>query len=159
GPNRGSEFVVRLPLLAEPRARSSRTKQSGNADHVPSRRVLLVDDHLDAATSLAKLLRLQGHQVCLAHDGHTALAAAAAFRPEIVLPDIGLPGMDGYEVTRRLRTEGMNDVVVAALTGYGRDEDRKCSQAAGIDVHLVKPINLEMLRGLLARPEELKQER
>jgi len=159
GPDRGSEFVVRLPILAEPRTRSSRTKHVEDAEPVPSRRVLIVDDHLDAATSLAKLLRQQGHNVFLAHDGPAALEAAAAFRPEIVLLDIGLPGMDGYEVTRRLRTEGMRDVVVAALTGYGRDEDRKCSQAAGIDVHLVKPINFEMLRGLLARPEELKQER
>jgi signal transduction histidine kinase/DNA-binding response OmpR family regulator len=156
GPNLGSEFEVRLPLTAAPAVGSSPGKQARGP--APARRVLLVDDHVDAAASLAKLLRLQGHHVSLAHDGPTALQAAAAFRPEIVLLDIGLPGMDGYEVARRLRTERRNDVVIAALTGYGRDEDRKRSQAAGIDVHLVKPINLEMLRGLLAQPEELKQE-
>ena len=158
GPDLGSEFEVRLPLLQEPRAGSSRKKQAQNAGPVPSRRVLLVDDHLDAAASLAKLLRMQGHQVCLAHDGPAALETAAAFRPEIVLLDIGLPGMDGFEVARRLRSEGLKDAVIAALTGYGRDEDRKRSQMAGIDVHLVKPINLDILRGLLARPDELRQE-
>jgi len=158
GPDLGSEFEVRLPLLPEPTAGSSRKKQAQNAGPAPPRRVLLVDDHLDAAASLAKLLRMQGHQVCLAHDGPGALEAAAAFRPEIVLLDIGLPGMDGFEVARRLRSEGLKDAVFAALTGYGRDEDRKRSQMAGIDVHLVKPINLDILRGLLARPDELRQE-
>jgi two-component system CheB/CheR fusion protein len=159
GPNRGSAFVVRLPALANPPTRKTRSHKSNHARIAPSRRVLLVDDHLDAATSLAKLLRLQGHDVRLAHDGPAALEAAAAFRPEIVLLDIGLPGMDGFEVARRMRTDAsMNCAVVAALTGYGRDEDRQRSQLAGIDVHLVKPINLEVLHALLARPEELKRE-
>jgi signal transduction histidine kinase/DNA-binding response OmpR family regulator len=169
GPNRGSEFVVRLPALAIAAPEKGTVPLSargqspfpwpGDARPAPSRRVLLVDDHLDAAASLAKLLRIQGHDVCLAHDGPAALIAAAAFRPEIVLLDIGLPGMDGFEVARRLRTEmEMNEPVVAALTGYGRDEDRQRSQQAGIDVHLVKPINLDILRALLARPEELKRE-
>jgi signal transduction histidine kinase len=156
GSGQGSEFEVRLPLTPAPPAGSVPGKPERAAGAVPPRRVLLVDDHRDAAFSLAKLLRLQGHHVCLAHDGPAALEAAGAFRPEIVLLDIGLPEMDGYEVARRMRMQGMNDIVIAALTGYGRDEDRKSSQAAGIDVHLVKPINLDMLHGLLARPEELK---
>jgi signal transduction histidine kinase/DNA-binding response OmpR family regulator len=160
GANRGSEFVVRLPSLSDGPTRSALSHNAGETRPAPSRRVLLVDDHVDAATSLAKLLRLRGHDVRLAHDGPAALQAAADFRPEIVLLDIGLPEMDGFEVARRLRTEmGLNELVVAALTGYGRDEDRQRSQLAGIDVHLVKPINLDILQALLAHPEELKRER
>jgi signal transduction histidine kinase/DNA-binding response OmpR family regulator len=159
GLNRGSEFVVRLPTLANVPTGKARPNQAKDGGPAPSRRVLLVDDQLDAAMSLAKLLRLKGHEVCLAYNGATALQAAASFRPHIVLLDIGLPGMDGFEVARRLRTElGLNETVVAALTGYGRDEDRQRSRQAGIDVHMVKPINLEILQALLARPHELKRE-
>src|SRR5262249_1566770 len=116
GPNRGSEFVLRLPALKSAPVGAARTRIADGARSTPSRRVRLVDDHRDAATSLAKLLRLQGHDVRMAHDGPAALQAAATFRPEIVLLDIGLPGMDGFEVARRLRSEiGMTDAVVAAL--------------------------------------------
>jgi signal transduction histidine kinase/DNA-binding response OmpR family regulator len=159
GVGKGSEFVVRLPVIADPPAASASNNHGAKPGQAPSRRVLVVDDHIDAANSLATLLRLQGHHVRLAHTGAAALQEAAAFRPELVLLDIGLPEIDGYEVARRLRQDlGLTDSVLAALTGYGQEEDRRRSQRAGIDVHLVKPVNLETLYKLLARPEELKTE-
>jgi signal transduction histidine kinase/DNA-binding response OmpR family regulator len=159
GADQGSEFVVRLPALAATPADLASNRAGGKPTPAPARRVLIVDDHVDAANSLATLLRLHGHEVHLAHHGRTALEAATKFRPEVVLLDIGLPEMDGYEVARRLRQEmGLKDVAIAALTGYGQDEDRRRSQVAGIDVHLVKPVNLETLYKLLARPEKLKSE-
>ena len=112
-------------------------------------RILVVDDNVDGADSLAVLLRLSGHEVSLAHDGLAALDVARAFRPEIVLLDIGLPGMDGYEVARRLRgNELTRDVILVAVTGYGRDEDRARSHEAGFDYHLVKPISFDAMHGV-----------
>jgi len=159
GPGKGSEFTVRVPMLAEPQPRD---QPSGNGEltgEAAARRVLLVDDNQDAAKSLATLLRLGGHEVRLAHDGATALKTAESFQPEVVLLDIGLPGMDGYEVARRLRKEvHLNRSLVAALTGYGHDDDRRRSRAAGIDIHFVKPVDLEALQAMLARPSELRAE-
>ena len=116
-----------------------------------ARRILVVDDNGDAADSLAVLLRLLGNDVRTAPDGPAALEAARAYRPDVVLLDLGLPGMSGYEVCRRLR-EGhfANGPLVVALTGYGQDEDRRRTREAGFDRHLVKPVNLEELRELLA---------
>src|SRR5262249_34854516 len=134
-----SEFVVRLPAL--PAALEGRETADGAPPRpggCPPRRVLVVDDHWDGAESTAALLRIQGHEVRTAHDGPEALEAARAFRPQVVLLDIGLPGMDGYEVARRLRQEPESGgVVLVAVTGYGRDEDRRAAAAAGFDHHLV----------------------
>jgi CheY-like chemotaxis protein len=114
------------------------------------RRILVVDDNRDSAESLALLLELQGHEARTAFEGAEALDIARTFHPEVVLLDIGLPGMDGYEVARRLREEG-EDSRLVALTGYGLEEDRRRSLEAGFDDHLVKPVSLEELSRILAR--------
>jgi signal transduction histidine kinase len=152
GPGQGSEFVVRLPLPAAPglvRAPSSRPTRG--AAGAAGRRVLIVEDNADAADSLALLLRALGHEVRVVGDGPAALEAASSFRPDVALLDIGLPEMDGYEVARRLRRDpALGDAVLVALSGYGQEEDRRRSHAAGFDVHLVKPVDLEGLQALLA---------
>ena len=113
-------------------------------------RVLLVDDNVDARDSLAMLLRLWGHEVVVAHDGPAALQAAAGQSPQVALLDISLPGMDGYELARRLRSQpGLGPVVLVALTGWGHEEDRRRSQEAGYDHHLTKPVELSALQDLL----------
>jgi two-component system CheB/CheR fusion protein len=113
--------------------------------------VLVVDDSEDTAESLATLLSVAGHKVRTALDGEAALKAAQEFRPEAVLLDIGLPGMDGYTVARQLRQlPGLEKALLVAITGYGREEDRQHSREAGFDHHLVKPVDLKQLRELLA---------
>jgi CheY-like chemotaxis protein len=116
---------------------------------VARKRVLVVDDNQDSAESLALLLELYGHEVRTAFAGPSALETAGVFLPEIVLLDIGLPGMDGYEVARRLRAEH-DGCRLIALTGYGRDDDRQRSREAGFDHHLVKPVDLEELKRALS---------
>ena len=149
GPGRGSELRVRLPLLAAPERREPSAAPATAAE--ARTRVLLVEDNLDAAESLAELLRIWGHEVELAHDGAAALRAALEVRPEVVLLDIGLPGMDGYEVASRLRaTPGLAGVRLVAVTGYGQESDRRRARLAGFDHHLVKPVDLDRLRALLA---------
>jgi CheY-like chemotaxis protein len=111
---------------------------------------LVVDDNVDGAESLATLLKLLGHEVHVAHDGPAALLATADVRPEVVFLDIGLPGMDGYEVARRLRRPGRSEALLVALTGYGQEEDRRRSREAGFDHHLVKPVDPAVLEDLLA---------
>jgi CheY-like chemotaxis protein len=109
-----------------------------------------VDDNVDAADSLALLLGVAGHEVRVVYDGEAALAAAA-HRPEVVLMDIGLPRLDGYEVARRLRQQpALRGVVLVTLTRWGQEEDRRRSREAGFDVHLTKPVDLQELQGLLA---------
>ena len=150
GVDRGSEFVIRLPCL-RPQESSVRVNPLPGQRQVGSpRRILIVDDSKDAAESLAMLLSLSGHQVAVAHDGVQALEAVAAERPEVVLLDIGLPGMDGYEVCRRLRQGGMDDALIIAMTGYGQERDRQRSKEAGFDTHTVKPVELDHLMELLA---------
>jgi CheY-like chemotaxis protein len=114
-------------------------------------RVLVVDDNVDAAESIGVLLQLWGHDVRLANGGEAALELASEFHPQVVLLDIGLPVMDGYEVARRLRRElQARDAVIVALTGYGQDSDRRQAQQAGFDHHLTKPVEPEALQDLLA---------
>ena len=113
-------------------------------------RVLVVDDHRDVADSLAVLLQLQGYQVHTAYDGPAALKQAEAFPPDVVALDIGLPGMDGYEIARRLRKlPGLANVLIVAVTGYGRPQDIRMSMEAGINHHLVKPLNPDVLITLI----------
>ena len=114
-----------------------------------ARRVLLIDDNLDAVEALAELLRLSGHDVRTASDGPSALALAAQFDPEFVLCDLGLPGMSGYDVARALRATAASRPMMAALTGHGTEEDRRRSASAGFDMHLVKPIDPAVIEGLL----------
>jgi CheY-like chemotaxis protein len=118
---------------------------------VKSRKILVVDDNRDAAESLQILLELSGHEVLLAYDGEEALAAVASHRPEVILLDIGLPKLDGFEVARRLRADESNrSLLLVALTGYGRAGDRALSHDAGFDHHLVKPVEPVTLISLLA---------
>jgi CheY-like chemotaxis protein len=112
----------------------------------------VVDDNRDVADSCALLLGMAGHDVRAVYDGPTALAEARSLRPDVVLLDLGLPGMDGYEIARRLRQQSdLRDVVLVALTGWGQEEDRRRSREAGFDQHLTKPVEPEVLRQVLAR--------
>jgi CheY-like chemotaxis protein/anti-sigma regulatory factor (Ser/Thr protein kinase) len=149
GVGRGSEFVVRLPLGSqsiEHAGRSGRERDGIFACH----RILVVDDSLDAAQSLAMLLEDFGADVRTAGDGQAALDELEAFRPSVMLLDIGMPAMDGLEVARRVRQRrDSRDLTVIALSGWGQDEDRRRSREAGIDYHLVKPVDLVELAQLL----------
>jgi CheY-like chemotaxis protein len=116
-----------------------------------SKRVLVVDDNVDAAATLAELVDLWGHEVRVAYDGRLALEEVSRFQPEVVLLDIGLPQMDGYEVARRLGEQaGRQGLRLVAVTGYGQEEDRRKAEAAGFDDHLVKPVDPDALQQLLA---------
>jgi CheY-like chemotaxis protein len=151
GPGRGSEFTIRLPLAPERRSsQGDGERQGGAAAPLLGRRVLVVDDNVDAAQSLAMLLRILGHDVRTAHEGNAALVAAHAFQPEVALLDIGLPGMSGHELARRIRGEpGGSGVLLVALTGWGQEEDRRRSRESGFDQHLTKPADPEALQRLL----------
>lgn len=156
GPGLGSEFVLRWPVApseaktTEPIRKTPRPSRS----QPPRRKILVVDDNLDAAKSLAKLLeKLYRQEVRLAHDGPKAILAAEEFRPDLILLDIGLPGLSGYEVAERLRLRPeFQDVSIAALTGWGQEEDRRRSSESGIDLHYVKPVNPDEILNLLHDP-------
>jgi two-component system CheB/CheR fusion protein len=154
GLGKGSEFEVRLPIAEK---RSAPSPQFGKGEHRQpprARRILVVDDNRETAETLALLLQTAGHGVDLAHDGLTALALASTRQPEVVLLDIGLPQMDGYEVARRLRRlPGLRKALLIALTGYGREEDRRRSREAGFDHHVVKPVDSDTLQALITCPE------
>ena len=159
GPGRGSEFVVRLPALPADLPRNDERKAvTARAPPTISHRILIVDDNVDSAESLAMLLELTGHIARTAHDGPAALETALAFRPRVVLLDIGLPRMDGYEVARRLRQDpAYAGMTVIAMTGYGQEEDRRRSKEAGFDRHLVKPVDPDELQDLLLQlPREVE---
>jgi signal transduction histidine kinase/CheY-like chemotaxis protein len=152
GPGKGSEFVVRLPAPAE--ADLPAPEAPARDGPAPPRRVLVVDDNRDAADSIALLLALWGHEAAVAYDGPTAVALARECRPEVVLLDLGLPGMTGYDVAARLRAEpALSCTRLLALTGYGAEEDRRRTQAARFDGHLLKPVDPDLLREALAAPE------
>ncbi|AEG91508.1 PAS domain-containing hybrid sensor histidine kinase/response regulator [Ramlibacter tataouinensis] len=145
----GSEFTVRLPLLA-PAAAGPRPHRRFAAEALVVARVLVVDDNPDAADSLALLIATLGAQARVAHDGASALALAQDWQPQLVLLDLGMPGMDGYEVARRLRARhGGRALTLAALTGWGQERDRQRTRQAEFDHHLVKPVEPETLRALL----------
>jgi signal transduction histidine kinase/ActR/RegA family two-component response regulator len=151
GRGQGSEFVVHLPLLKLPPAPATQKQKPEKRDTGPIRRILVVDDNVDGANSLAFLLRLSGHEVRTAHDGPTALDIARAFAPEIVLLDIGLPRMDGIEVAKRMRQErSLKDTLLVAITGYGHEQYRRRSHEAGFNAHMIKPLDLDELHALLA---------
>ncbi len=151
GRGKGSEFVVRLPIFKERPTTPTDAKEHGSRPQVISRRILVVDDNKDSADTLAMLLRVAGHEVHAAHSGSTALEAARTFIPNVVLLDIGLPGMDGLEVARHLRGDlRLSETLLVAVTGYGHDEDRRRSQDAGFNAHLVKPVDLAALNKVLA---------
>jgi PAS domain S-box-containing protein len=152
GPNRGSEFVVRLPATTDtaPVPPESTAGPLGTATR--HSRVLVVDDSKDTADGMARILKLSGHDVRVAYNGTNAIAVAREHRPEVVLLDIGLPGMDGYEVAARLRREECcKEARIIAVSGYGEEQARHRSEEAGIDHHLVKPVSITELFSLLER--------
>jgi signal transduction histidine kinase len=159
GLNCGSEFTIRLPLAWRAPAVSPTEAQSAQMDHQrTSRRVLVADDNLDALNSLAMLIELAGHEVRKAADGREALDVAAEWRPDLVLLDIGMPVLDGYEVVRRIRAESWGtDMQLVAVSGWGQTEDRKRAIEAGFDMHFVKPIGSDSLTELLTNTPAQKR--
>lgn len=153
GPDKGSEFVVRIPAQAEAAAEPAPGQLSTSLQSYRPSRILVVDDNVDAAESLAVLLEINGHEVHLAHDGTAALDAAGVHQPDAVLLDIGLPGLDGYQVAERLRAQPeTKSALLIAVSGYGREADLRSSRIAGFDHHLIKPVNVDELLKLLAMP-------
>jgi two-component system, chemotaxis family, CheB/CheR fusion protein len=146
GVDLGTEVVVTLPRVASAEASPELAPTQIVVSSPVARRILVVDDNVDAADTVADLLRAVGHEVRVVYDGPTALEAAPAFAPDIVLLDIGLPSMDGYEVARRLRQiPGVQRAFLVAVTGFGRDQDRRLAEAAGFDRHMTKPVELHLL--------------
>jgi signal transduction histidine kinase len=154
GPGKGSEFVVTLPAMPTTGDAPGKRAEQDPADAAEPRsirKILVVDDNEDVADMLASSLESLGHRVRVAHDGQAALDAVAKFHPEVALVDIGLPVMDGYELASRLRTmPGGGDIHLVAVTGYGQQRDRAASEAAGFADHVVKPVDLDRLREILA---------
>jgi CheY-like chemotaxis protein len=150
GPGRGSEFTVRLPVTARQFSDSKTLAVVPKAPDLPQRRVLVVDDNRDAAASLGMLLKYLGAEVHTVGDGAAALSAIESYRPDVVLLDIGMPVMDGFEVARRIRENHSHDhIVLVALTGWGQAEDRNRTRDAGFDHHLVKPADISTIQTLL----------
>ena len=158
GPGKGSTFTIRLPCdettaFADPSPKLSDAPESP----APSLRVLVVDDNIDAAETMDMLLQMSGHATAMVHNGLEVLAAARGFLPDVVLLDIGLPGMNGYEVAAQLRRESlMEGTLLVALTGWGSDADKRAAKEAGFDVHLTKPVGPEALLEVLARVRPLE---
>jgi signal transduction histidine kinase len=146
GPGQGTEVAVRLPLLEPPAAHEPAASLSTATDGTQPRKILVVDDNVDAAEALAMLLRLTGHDTATAFDGVEALGRAAEFRPDIVLLDIGMPRLDGYGTARAMRAEPWGrDLTLVALTGWGQRKDRDRTLEAGFNAHLVKPVATDAL--------------
>jgi CheY-like chemotaxis protein/two-component sensor histidine kinase len=149
GVGTGSEFIVRLPVALSIVSSQAAPDQSARATN--QCRILVVDDNRDAAASLAMMLRLMGHETKTANDGMEALNVAAQFHPDIMLLDIGMPHLNGHDTARRIRSEPWGQgIFLAALTGWGQDEDRRKSKEAGFDAHMVKPIELAALETMLS---------
>ena len=155
GLGKGSEFAIRLPLVSHEEACTGGREGRARARVTDAlrKRVLVVDDNVDAAESVAMILRLSGYDVRCTYDGVSALDAAKSYHPDVVVLDIGLPGISGYEVARRLRLDPeFEETPLVAVTGYGQDVDRHRSRNAGIDYHLTKPVDPATLQQLLAKP-------
>ncbi|MEO8163988.1 MAG: PAS domain S-box protein [Betaproteobacteria bacterium] len=156
GLSKGAEFIVRLPLLLDSPEIPTKIQETKTEPASSGHRILVVDDNEDAAESLAMLLRMEGHDVEVAYDGANAIDIARDHRPELIFLDIGLPGLDGYKVARRMRAmPELNGTVIAALTGWGQPEDRRRSAEAGFDHHLVKPPESSALAAILAKLREV----
>lgn len=151
GLGKGSTFTVRLPLAEQAPVESAPAASEVLAEPMGPRRILVVDDNRDTATSCTRLFRTLGHQVETAYEGAAALELAQTFRPEAIFLDIGLPGMSGFDVCKKLREVGFTDEVIVAVSGYGQPEDRQRSHAAGFDEHLVKPVHQDALISALRR--------
>jgi PAS domain S-box-containing protein len=151
GAGKGSEFIIKLPVeAARPAAAPEQPKRPANGRASVARRVLVVDDNVDAAAMLAALIRQLGHEVEIVHDGSAALRAVEGYRPEVILLDIGMPGMNGFEVAQRLRElRRVPGLRIVAVTGWGKPEDRERSREAGFDMHLIKPVELSEIQQAL----------
>ncbi len=150
GHGTGSEFIVRLPILVSTNQNSPNLEKKEHINMPIQHRILVADDNDDSAAAMAMMLKLLGNEVRTANDGLEAIEIAEAFRPELILLDIGMPGKNGYDVCRHLREQSWgSQVVIAALTGWGQDEDKRRSQEAGFDHHLVKPVDPNDLEKLL----------
>jgi signal transduction histidine kinase/ActR/RegA family two-component response regulator len=156
GPGMGSEFVVRLPVVAD--ASLSQSLHPGDSSGAKtSLRILIVDDNRDGADSLSAMLRLMGNDTLTAYDGRQGIEAARKFRPDVILLDIGLPLVNGYEVCRRIREQPWcQDTVFIAVTGWGQEQDRRRSQEAGFDRHMIKPVDPAALMKLLSTHQSMK---
>jgi CheY-like chemotaxis protein len=150
GEGLGSEFVIRLPQSDAPPA--SKLPAQRRSPHAPRCRILVADDNQDTATSLSMLLELMGHQTRTVHDGLAAVAAVEAFQPDVVILDIGMPKLDGYEAARRIASlPRAKDLLLIAMTGWGQDADRERVREAGFHHHLVKPVDTDRLEELIER--------
>ena len=153
GPGQGSEFTVRLPLREQPEAAHDAASRAAAPAPPRRRRVLVVEDSVDARLSLQMLLELAGHVVETSEDGPSGLAKLDQFRPEVALIDLGLPGIDGYTLARMARDNPETRAIrLVAVTGYGQAEDRARALAAGFDLHVTKPVDASMLEEMLGRP-------
>ena len=150
GMGKGSQFIIRLPAAERPTTLAPAVNSLKIA--LKKTTILVVEDNADTAASMALLLRLDGHEVTVAHSGCDALAAARARPPDLILLDIGLPEIDGYEVARRIQLEeSCRNAVIVAASGYGQDEDRRRTREAGFHYHLVKPIDHDALASILVK--------
>ena len=155
GPGKGSRFTIRLPLPVSTVETGSRARRdAAHAEPPARRRILVVEDDDDVANSLATSLTLDGHTVKIVPDGPAALEALRAFDPDLVLLDVGLPGMSGHDVARKIRSSvARADLVIVALSGFGSEEDRRLADAAGCDAHIVKPVDPDVLRTVVRRAD------
>lgn len=152
GVGKGCEFLVRIPTLSEQVVPMKELQSVEEPSMITSLRILIVDDNRDSVTTLSMLLRRLGHQTFMAFDGEEAIAAARKFKPEVVLLDIGLPKLNGYEVCRWIRAQSENErVVIIAQTGWGQEETRIKTSDAGFDYHMVKPLDPNTLQKILAK--------
>lgn len=154
GLGKGSIFTVRLPISEQLPADGHRPQRNFDRSSVPPQRILVVDDNRDTASACARLLKSMNHEVQTAYDGLGALEMTRTFKPQVIFLDIGLPGMNGFEVAKTLRDEGLINEVIVAVSGYGQPEDRERSRQAGFDDHLVKPVHQDALIAVLQRYSE-----
>jgi len=152
GPGHGSRFTVRIPVARHVEPLAARVARQRRA--AIGQKVLVIDDNLDAANTVALLVESLGNACEVAYDGETGLARALALRPNVILLDIGMPGMDGYQTCRQLRSALGPDVVIVAVTGWGQEQDKDDAYRAGFSAHLTKPADPAALEHLLARGEE-----
>ena len=150
GTGKGSDFTIRLPASRPPEPAQAPGQPSATPIDRPALRILVVDDSVDTAKAMSKLLASFGHEIIAAHDGRAAIAAARDHRPDVLLLDIGLPGLDGYEVARQVRRESdLSRATLIAISGYSQEQDRRLSREAGFDHHLAKPVDYDLLFSLL----------
>lgn len=158
GRGKGATFIVRLPCQAGDAPVKKRNESCSLIDASSGLRILLVDDNVDVADSMAMLLRLFGHEVLLAHDGRQAVDIAVGEKPDVVLLDIGLPYLNGYDACQAMRKAGLADTLIVALSGYGQEQDRKKAEEAGFDRHLAKPVDMPALETLLESARNNRQQ-